>query len=168
MGYPFDQGSRLACGRPDHPGIDPDLPVLDPHGIALQAPARPARGNLPIVKTERGKMAWAKQSTVGDTAQAQIGLFMRTGPFARNNPVAIADQQQIDGLQPEAEDGLMGQPIQRTDRNPIFVLRYRRHNTGGSQIATRIGVGLKPLQGLLTCGQFDMTKSTSMSAVIST
>jgi hypothetical protein len=74
------------------------------------------------MKIERGKVAWAKQSTVGDTAQAQIGLFMRTSPFARENPVAIADQQQIDVLQPEAEDGLMRQPAQRTDRNPFIVL----------------------------------------------
>jgi hypothetical protein len=74
------------------------------------------------VKIERGKMAWAKQSTVGNTAQAQIGLFVRASPFARKNPVAIADQQQIDVLQPEAEDGLMRQPLQRTDRNPFIVL----------------------------------------------
>ncbi len=39
---------------------------------------------------------------------------------------------------------------------------------GGSQIMTRIGVGLKPLQGLLTWGQLEMTNSTSMSAVRST
>jgi hypothetical protein len=73
------------------------------------------------VKTERGKVAWAKQSTFGDTAQAQIGLFMRTSPFARKNPVAIVDQQQIDVLQPEADDRLMCQPVQRTDRNPFIV-----------------------------------------------
>jgi hypothetical protein len=73
------------------------------------------------VKIERGKVAWAKQSTFGDTAQAQIGLFMRTSPFARKNPVAIVDQQQIDVLQPEADDRLMCQPVQRTDRNPFIV-----------------------------------------------
>jgi hypothetical protein len=77
---------------------------------------------MAIVKIERGKMAWAKQAAVGDTAQAQIGLFMRTGPFAGKNPVAVADQQQIDILQPEAEDGLKRQPVQRTDRNPFIVL----------------------------------------------
>jgi hypothetical protein len=93
---------------------------------------------------------------------------MRTGPFARRNPVAIANQQQIDGLEPHAEDGLLRQAVQRTDRNPIFALGYRRHSAGGSQIATRIGVGLKPLHGLLTCGQLEMMKITSMSAVIST
>src|SRR5258708_19103354 len=31
-------------------------------------------------------------------------------------------------------------------------------------ICTRMGVGLKLLQGLLTCGQFEMTASASMSA----
>jgi hypothetical protein len=31
-----------------------------------------------------------------------------------------------------------------------------------SEITTRIGVGLKPLQGLLTCGQLEMTQSTSV------
>jgi hypothetical protein len=123
---------------------------------------------MSIMEIERGKVAWAEQSAVGDAAQAQIRLFMRTGPFASKNPVAIADQQQIDILQPEAEDGSMLQPVQTTDRYPIFVPGYHRHNAGGSQIATRIGVGLKPLHGLLTWGQFDMTKSTSISAVIST
>src|SRR4249919_49613 len=39
---------------------------------------------------------------------------------------------------------------------------------GGSQTSTRIGVGLKPLHGLLTCGQLEITKITSMSAVMST
>jgi hypothetical protein len=37
-----------------------------------------------------------------------------------------------------------------------------------SRISTRIGVGLKPLQGLLTCGQLEMTNSTFMSTVTST
>jgi len=31
-------------------------------------------------------------------------------------------------------------------------------------ISTRIGVGLKPLHGLLTCGQFEITASASISA----
>src|SRR6266851_5131763 len=39
---------------------------------------------------------------------------------------------------------------------------------GGSHICTRTGVGRKPLQGLLTCGQFEMTQSTSISARMST
>ena len=115
------QRSALLC-RPHDLGIDPDLTVPDRYGIAPQWRTRLSRGDIAIMKIERGKMAWAKQSTVGDTAQAQIGLFMRTGPFARKNPVAIAEQQQIDLLQPEAEDGLMRQPVQRTDRNPFIVL----------------------------------------------
>ena len=123
---------------------------------------------MAVVKIERGKMARAKQSAVGNSAQTEVSLFMRTGPFAGKNPVAIANQQQIDGLRPHAEDGLVRQAARRADRNPIFALGYRRHNAGGSQIATLIGVGLKPLQGLLTCGQLEMTKITSMSAVIST
>ena len=92
-------------------------------------------------------MAWAKQSTVGDTAQAQIGLFMRTGPFARKNPVAIAEQQQIDLLQPEAEDGLTRQPVQRTDRNPFIVLwrhdewRSREGRIAGRPRATQFDSG---------------------------
>ncbi len=36
------------------------------------------------------------------------------------------------------------------------------------QISVRMGVGLKSLQGLLTCGQFEMTHSTSISARSST
>src|SRR5882762_10357987 len=44
----------------------------------------------------------------------------------------------------------------------------RCYAAAGSKISTRIGVGLKPLQGLLICGQLEMTKITSMSAVIST
>jgi hypothetical protein len=43
-----------------------------------------------------------------------------------------------------------------------------RYVSRGSHITTRIGVGLKSLQGLLIWGQLEMTKSTSMSAVMST
>jgi hypothetical protein len=53
---------------------------------------------MAVVKIERGKMARAKQSAVGNAAQTEVSLFMRTGPFARKNPVAIANQQQIDSL----------------------------------------------------------------------
>ncbi len=35
-------------------------------------------------------------------------------------------------------------------------------------MVTRIGVGSKPLQGLLICGQFEITQSTSISARSST
>jgi hypothetical protein len=79
---------------------------------------------MAVVKIERGKMARAKQSAVGNSAQTEVSLFMRTGPFAGKNPVAIANQQQIDGLRPHAEDGLVRQAAQRADRNG-----YRRHNT---------------------------------------
>jgi hypothetical protein len=158
----------LLYRNPDCLGIDPDLSFLHPHRIAPQRRARPSGGDMSVVKIERGKMARAKQPALGNPAETEVGLFMRTGPFAGKNPVAIANQQQIDGLQPRADDGLVRQPVQRTDRNPIFALRCRRHNSGGSQIATRIGVGLKPLHGLLTCGQLEITKITSMSAVIST
>lgn len=37
-----------------------------------------------------------------------------------------------------------------------------------AQTSIRIGVGLKPLQGLFTCGQFDTSTSTSISARTST
>jgi hypothetical protein len=43
-----------------------------------------------------------------------------------------------------------------------------RHSPGASRTTTRIGVGLKPLQGLFTWGQLEITNSTSMSAVTST
>jgi len=112
--------SVLPC-RPYRLGIDPDPAVPDRYGVAPQWRTRPTRGNIAGVKIERGKVAWAKQSAVGDTAEAQIGLLMRTGPFARKNPVTIADQQQIEVLHPEADDGLMRQPVQRTDRNPFIV-----------------------------------------------
>jgi hypothetical protein len=42
------------------------------------------------------------------------------------------------------------------------------HAAGVALISTRIGVGSKPLQGLLTWGQFEITNSTSISAVTST
>ena len=115
------QRSVLLC-HPHHLGIDPDLTVPDRYRIAPQWWTRPSRGNIAIVKIERDKVTWAKQTTVGDTAQAQIGLFVRTNPLARKNPVAIADQQQIDVLQPEAADGLTRQPVQRTDCNPFILL----------------------------------------------
>jgi hypothetical protein len=41
---------------------------------------------------------------------------------------------------------------------------YRRW----SQMSTRMGVGLKPLHGLLICGQLERTQSTSISASKST
>ena len=66
-------------------------------------------------------MARTNDATVRHAPQTEIGLFMRTSPFARKNPVTIADQQQIDVLQPETDDQLMCQPVQRTDRNPFIV-----------------------------------------------
>ncbi len=39
-------------------------------------------------------------------------------------------------------------------------------NTSRPTTITRTGVGLKPLQGLLSCGQFEMSTSTSISARI--
>jgi hypothetical protein len=113
-------------------------------------------------------MTRAKQSAVGDTAQTQVGVLMRTGAFTRENPVALTGEQEINGLQPHTDDRSMRQTIQWTDHNPLPVFCCRRHNAGGSEIITRIGVGLKPLQGLLICGQLEMTKITSMSAVMST
>ena len=44
----------------------------------------------------------------------------------------------------------------------------RDYSFGSSQIMTLIGVGLNPLQGLFTCGQFEMTKMTSSSIETST
>ncbi len=64
-------------------------------------------------------MTRAKQAAVGDTAQAQISLFMRTGTFASKNPISVANQQQIDGLEPHADDRLMRETIRWTDRNPF-------------------------------------------------
>jgi hypothetical protein len=74
----------------------------------------------------------------------------------------------IGGVQPNADDRLMREMIQRIDRDLLPAVPHPHHNAGGSVIMTRIGVGLKPLQGLLTCGQLEMTKITSISAVIST
>ena len=44
----------------------------------------------------------------------------------------------------------------------------RRHAGGPSQICIWTGVGSNPLQGLLICGQLEMTTSTSISARTST
>src|SRR5690349_21517139 len=44
----------------------------------------------------------------------------------------------------------------------------KHHQSVGSQISTRIGVGLYALQGLFNCGQLLITASTSISARSST
>jgi hypothetical protein len=74
------------------------------------------------VKIERGGMAWAEQPTLRDTPQTQVSLFMRTGSFARENLIAFANEQQIDGLKPHTEHHSVRQTVQRTDRNPVVVL----------------------------------------------
>jgi hypothetical protein len=103
--------SELVRRGLDRLGINPDSPVLDPCGITLQSPARPSGRNMAVAKIERSKMARAKYSTVGDTAQTQVSLFMRTGSFARENIITIANEQQIDGLQPHTDDCLMRQAV---------------------------------------------------------
>src|ERR1700744_6571389 len=50
----------------------------------------------------------------------------------------------------------------------IGLRAYLRCGSHQPKISTLIGVGLNPLQGLLTCGQFEITNSTSISAVTST
>ncbi len=57
--------------------------------------------------------------------------------------------------------------MMRTAISPRFATRTV-WNMASPEISTRIGVGSKPLQGLLICGQFEMTQSTSISASNST
>jgi hypothetical protein len=45
---------------------------------------------------------------------------------------------------------------------------FRSFRRGHSRTMTRMGVGLKPLQGLRVCGQLEITASTSISARSST
>ena len=42
--------------------------------------------------------------------QAQVGLFMRAGPFTGKNLIAFPNEQKIHGLQPYANNRLRGQP----------------------------------------------------------
>src|SRR5258708_33879053 len=115
-------------------GIDPDLPVPDAHSIAPQGPAWPSRGNIAVVKIERGQMTRAKQAAVVDTAQAQIGLFMRTGPFSSKNPIAVANQQQIDGLEPHADARWLRERTRWPDRNPCCAVHCGHHTAVGPYI----------------------------------
>jgi hypothetical protein len=47
---------------------------------------------------------------------------MRTGSFARENLIAFANKQQINGRQPHAKDRSMRQTLRRTDRDPVLAL----------------------------------------------
>jgi hypothetical protein len=56
--------------------------------------------------------------------QAQIGLFMRAGPFAGKNLIAFPNEQKIHRIQPHANNRLRCQTTCWTDRDPILGL-YR-------------------------------------------
>jgi hypothetical protein len=51
-----------------------------------------------------------------NASQTEVRLFMWTGSFAPKNPVAIANQQQIDVLQPYRR-GSIAAPAGPTDRS---------------------------------------------------
>ncbi len=56
----------------------------------------------------------------------------------------------------------------RTAISPRLAMRTLVNITRRPSTSTWMGVGLKPLQGLLICGQLEMTQSTSISATSST
>ncbi len=56
-------------------------------------------------------MAWANQATGGDMTEAQIGLFVRTGPFAGQNLIAHPNEQEIDSDQPHTNNLLRSQSL---------------------------------------------------------
>lgn len=119
-------------------------------------------------------MAWAEQAATADAAKAQIGVLVRTGTLTGDDALTIANQEQVNGVHLHAKDLSICEPGDRQDLDPPRALcchgdrRHMHHNPVASRTTTRIGVGLKPLQGLFTCGQLEITNSTSMSAVAST
>jgi hypothetical protein len=56
-------------------------------------------------------MARAKQSAVGDTAQAQFSLLMWTGAFAREDLIAIPNEQEVHSLQPRTNNRLICETV---------------------------------------------------------
>ena len=115
-------------------------------------------------------MTRTEQAAISDTAASEVGLLMRTGPLAGDDIFVVADKQQIDAVHPNARTAWSASRSSGKTAPASIIPRdaARRHNPGASRTTTRIGVGLKPLQGLLTCGQLETTNSTSISAVTST
>jgi len=69
----------------------------------------------------------------------------------------------------EHGDGFDPDPPQRAHDSHRDLAAIRdEHPVHGSHTTNRTGVGFQPLQGLLSCGQLEMTKSVSRSAWSST
>jgi hypothetical protein len=117
-------------------------------------------------------MAWADQAALGDPAKTQIGLLVRASAFTGDDVVAFTQQEDMHAFHKYAEDCLVGKLCQQQDFGPARIRhldrKHKRYTSAASRTMTRIGVGLKPLQGLFTCGQLEITNSTSISAVTST
>ena len=58
-------------------------------------------------------MAGTLQASICNTAEAEIGLLMRTGPLAGENPLAVAHQQQVDSADPRTHNGAIAKLRQR-------------------------------------------------------
>jgi hypothetical protein len=71
-----------------------------------------------INQIERREMARAEQATAGHAAEAQIGLLVWARPFTGRDVLAVANKQQIGGIDPYAKDRLVGKPLQRQDLDP--------------------------------------------------
>ena len=62
-------------------------------------------------------MAGALQAPLGDTAQTEIRLLMRTGPLAGKDFLAVSDQQQADVTDLRTDDGAITKLRQRQNLN---------------------------------------------------
>src|SRR4051812_45666444 len=90
-------------------------------------------------------------------------FMMRTAISPR---LAMRTLLNIRGLPSSYEHGTVSLP--KRGRKTMGGPPVQTYTFGPPEITTRIGVGLNPLQGLLTWGQLEMTQRTSISARSST
>ena len=64
-------------------------------------------------------MARTLQASLGEVAEAQVCLFMRTGALASEDPLAVADQKQVELFDSDTNDRPIVKLRQGQDRNPF-------------------------------------------------
>src|SRR5450631_4416990 len=154
-----------AAGRPSSTASRPPRSAVCAAALNGAAPAKP-------VVPETRQAAGCQPCAASDASKCMSGFAHHRMQEASGAFITRIAHQLLrpafldDAAFPHEQDTACGLAckldlVVTPDRAPAHA---EHHTVGGSQTSTRTGVGLKPLHGLLTCGQLEITKITSMSA----
>lgn len=99
------------AGRSDCAAVKPDIAVVFADLKNPQGATGPSAGYPAVLETKTGLMSRAVQPAVAYGAEAKIGLFVRAGPFAGEDVVAMLKHEDVDRAHADAHD-----PFQRHTR----------------------------------------------------